>query len=162
MNNLLTELRVATRNLRRNRNRTLVALLTVASGLIAYLLAGGFIEWIFENMRESTIRSQLGHIQIVRPGYFEKGIADPYSFLLPAKSSEIEAIKQSPEVTNVAQRLTFSGLSSYGDTTVSFIGEGIEPDHEAVISDQIHIRSGKTASPDADSAALLGERLTNN
>ena len=51
MNNLLTELRVATRNLRRNRNRTLVALLTVASGLIAYLLAGGFIEWIFENMR---------------------------------------------------------------------------------------------------------------
>jgi putative ABC transport system permease protein len=51
----------------------LLPLLTVASGLIAYLLAGGFIEWIFENMRESTIRSQLGHIQIVRPGYFEKG-----------------------------------------------------------------------------------------
>lgn len=162
MNNLLTELRVATRNLRRNRNRTLVALLTVASGLIAYLLAGGFIEWIFENMRESTIRSQLGHIQIVRPGYFEKGIADPYSFLLPAKSSEIEAIKQSPEVTSVAQRLTFSGLSSYGDTTVSFIGEGIEPDHEAVISDQIHIRSGKNLNQDDEKAALLGEGLAKN
>ncbi|HSG22549.1 MAG TPA: FtsX-like permease family protein [Azonexus sp.] len=162
MNNLLTELRVATRNLRRNRNRTLVALLTVASGLVAYLLAGGFIEWIFENMRESTIRSQLGHIQIVKPGYFEKGIADPYSFLLPSKSHEIETIKQLPEVANVAQRLAFSGLSSHGDTTVSFIGEGIEPDHEAVISDQIHIRSGKNLSRDDEKAALLGEGLAKN
>ena len=125
MNNLLTELRVATRNLRRNRNRTLVALLTVASGLIAYLLAGGFIEWIFENMRESTIRSQLGHIQIVRPGYFEKGIADPYSFLLPAKSNEVEAIKQLPAVASVAQCPAFNGLSSHGATTVSLKSEGM-------------------------------------
>ena len=162
MINLTTELRVAVRNLRRNRNRTLIALLTVASGLIAYLLAGGFIEWIFENMRESTIRSQLGHVQIVKPGYFLKGIADPYSYLLPAQSSEIETIKQLPEVANVAQRLTFSGLSSYGDTTVSFIGEGIEPDHEAVISDQIHIRSGKNISHDDEKAALLGEGLAKN
>jgi len=67
----------------------------------------------------ATIRSQLGHIQIVKPGYFEKGIADPYSFLLPAKSTETETIKQFPKVENVAQRLAFSGLSSHGDTTDS-------------------------------------------
>lgn len=162
MINLPTEVRVAVRNLRRNRNRTLVALLTVASGLIAYLLAGGFIEWIFENMRESTIRSQLGHIQIVKPGYFEKGIADPYSFLLPAKSLEIEKVKQLPEVTSVTQRLAFSGLSSHGDNTVSFIGEGIEPDREMVVSDQIHIRSGNNLSSPNEKAVLLGEGLSKN
>ena len=162
MINLTTELRVAIRNLRRNRNRTLVALLTVASGLIAYLLAGGFIEWIFENMRESTIRSQLGHVQIVKPEYFVKGIADPYSFLLPAKSTELESIKQLPEVVSVAQRLAFSGLSSHGDNTVSFIGEGIEPEPEAVVSDQIRIRSGKNLSSASEKAALLGEGLAKN
>ena len=162
MINLTTEVRVAVRNLRRNRNRTLVALLTVASGLIAYLLAGGFIEWIFENMRESTIRSQLGHVQIVKPEYFVKGIADPYSFLLPAKSTELESIKQLPEVVSVAQRLAFSGLSSHGDNTVSFIGEGIEPEPEAVVSDQIRIRSGKNLSSASEKAALLGEGLAKN
>ena len=162
MINLTTEVRVAVRNLRRNRNRTLVALLTVASGLIAYLLAGGFIEWIFENMRESTIRSQLGHVQIVKPEYFIKGIADPYSFLLPAKSTELESIKQLPEVVSVAQRLAFSGLSSHGDNTVSFIGEGIEPEPEAVVSDQIRIRSGKNLSSASEKAALLGEGLAKN
>ena len=162
MINLTTELLVAVRNLRRNRNRTLVALLTVASGLIAYLLAGGFIEWIFENMRESTIRSQLGHVQVVKPEYFVKGIADPYSFLLPAKSTELESIKQLPEVVSVAQRLAFSGLSSHGDNTVSFIGEGIEPEPEAVVSNQIRIRSGKNLSSTSEKAALLGEGLAKN
>lgn len=162
MINLTTELTVAIRNLRRNRNRTLVALLTVASGLIAYILAGGFIEWIFENMRESTIRSQLGHVQIVKPGYFLKGISDPYSFLLPPKSSHLETIKKLPEVVNLAQRLSFSGLVSYGDSTVSFIGEGVEPEQETLISDQIHLRSGTNLKSATEKSVLLGEGLAKN
>jgi len=85
---VIADFLLAGRNLRRNSQRTLVAVLTVASGIIAFFLAGGFIAWIFQDMREATIRSQLGHIQIVRPGYFEKGIADPYAFLLPADSAE--------------------------------------------------------------------------
>ncbi|UCV24751.1 ABC transporter permease [Ferribacterium limneticum] len=159
MINFVTEVRIAARNLKRNRNRTLIGVLTIACGLIAYLLAGGFIEWIFESMRESTIRSQLGHVQIVRPGYMEKGIADPYNFLLPAKSIEFEKIKDFPEVVSVAQRLAFSGLISHGETTISFIGEGIEPDKEEVISSHIHIRSGSNVSIADQREVLLGSGL---
>lgn len=159
MINLITELRIAVRNLSRNRNRTAVAVLTVASGLIALLLAGGFIEWIFVNMRESTIRSQLGHVQIVKPGYFDKGIADPYNYLLPANSVDIETVRQQAGVINVAQRLAFNGLISFGETTLSFLGEGIEPEHEAVISNQIHIRQGKNLENKGERTVLLGEGL---
>lgn len=162
MTNLITALRVASRNLRRNRNRTAVALLTVSCGLIAYLLAGGFIEWIFENMRESTIRSQLGHIQIVKPGYLDKGIADPYGYLLPAGQNELKTIKAMPGVDSVAQRLAFSGLLSFGDNTVSFIGEGVEPEFEARISDQIHIRQGQNLVRSGQKSVLLGEGLAKN
>ncbi len=162
MISVITECRVAARNLRRNRNRTAVAVLTVAGGLIAYLLAGGFIEWIFENMRESTIHSQLGHIHIVKPDYFEKGIADPYSFLLPSRSEQFDNIARNPAVVSVAQRLAFSGLASLGETTVSFVGEGIEPEKEAVISDQVHLRSGNNLRNGDERAALLGEGLAKN
>jgi len=162
MISVISELRVAARNLIRNRNRTAIAVLTVAGGLIAYLLAGGFIEWIFENMRESTIRSQLGHIQIVKPGYLEKGIADPYNYLLPSRSDEFNGISLNPSVVSVAQRVAFSGLVSLGDTTVSFIGEGIEPAREAVISNQIHIRSGKNLDSSDERSVLLGEGLSKN
>ncbi len=113
-------------------------------------------------MRESTIRSQLGHIQIVKPGYMEKGIADPYSFLLPANSSELQNIERTPDIVNVAQRLAFSGLLSHGDATISFIGEGIEPERESVISDQIHIRTGKNLEKSDEKSVLLGEGLAKN
>lgn len=162
MINIVTEALVALRNLKRNKNRTTIAVITVASGLIAYMLAGGFIEWIFQGMREGAIRSQLGHIQIVRPSYFEKGIADPYHFLLPANSKELSQISTLPDVREVSERLSFSGLISFGDTTVSFIGEGIQPRQEAVISDAIYIRTGTNLESNNQRAVLLGEGLAKN
>ncbi len=92
MISLVSDFRLATRNLRRNTQRTLVATLTVAFGIVAFLLAGGFIAWIFEQMREDTIHSQLGHLQIVRPGFFENGVADPDAYLLPEQSAEQESV----------------------------------------------------------------------
>ena len=52
MKSLLADFRLAMRNLMRNRWRTSVAVLTVAFGIVAFLLAGGFITWIFQQMRE--------------------------------------------------------------------------------------------------------------
>src|ERR1035437_2646803 len=117
MNSAISDFRLATRNLRRNTRRTLVATLTVAFGIVAYLLAGGFIAWVFEQMREGTIHSQLGHIQIVRPGFFEKGIGDPYAFLLPENSPEQQTVEKTPGFQSLAPRLSFSGLISHGETT---------------------------------------------
>ena len=159
MISLLSDFRLATRNLRRNKQRTLVATLTVAFGIVAFLLAGGFIAWIFEQMRESTIHSQLGHIQIVRPGYFEKGIADPYAFLLPDRSSEQQVVEKVPGFKSLAPRLAFSGLISHGDTTIAFIGDGVDPELERPISSQVAIVSGHDLKTANESAVLLGEGL---
>ena len=152
-------LKLALRNLRRNTKRTLVAILTVASGVIALLLAGGFINWIFYDMREATIHSQLGHLQIVRPGYFEQGIADPYNYLLPADSGEMAKISSIPGVNTIAPRLAFGGLVSFGDTTIGFSGEGIDPGKEGKISTRISIKDGHDLGDDNKKEALLGEGL---
>ena len=89
---LISDIRLAVRNILRNRQRSVVAVSTVALGIVAFLLAGGFIEFIFQDLRETTIHSQLGHLQITRPGYFERGIADPYSFLLPGGGLRIKSV----------------------------------------------------------------------
>jgi putative ABC transport system permease protein len=162
MSRLLSDLRIVIRSLRRSRNRTLVAVLTVAGGIIGFLLAGGFIEWIFEGMRESTIHSQLGHVQIVRPGYLEKGIADPYQFLLPERAKEFAELSKLSGAVSVTERLAFSGLASFKEQTVSFIGEGIDPKRETVISDHVVIDEGRQLTGPADKAALLGEGLAKN
>ncbi len=159
MNGLVADFRLASRNLLRNTQRTLVAILTVGFGIVAFMLASGFIAWIFEQMRESAIHSQFGHVQIVRPEYFEKGIADPYAFLLPDQAAEQQTVEQMAGFRSLAPRLAFSGLISHEETTVAFIGEGIDPVHEKPVSTQVNIMSGNDLTSADENAVLLGEGL---
>lgn len=156
---MLATFSLALRNLRRNTHRTVVAVLTVACGIVAFLLAGGFIHWVFHDMREATIHSQLGHVQVVRPGYFDKGIADPYAYLLPGQSAEKNRIEQIPGVISVAERLAFNGLASFGDTSIGFIGEGIDPVREKPISKRVKIVAGRDLERADERSVLLGEGL---
>ena len=162
MISVIADFRLATRNLRRNKQRTVVAVLTVAFGIVAFLLAGGFISWIFQQMREATIHSQLGHIQVVRPGYFDKGIADPYAFLLPEQSSEQQIVEKMPGFKSLAPRLGFSGLISHDDTSIAFIGDGIDPEREKPVSSSVTIVSGRDLVTANESAVILGEGLASN
>lgn len=152
---------LAARNVARQRRRALLALATLAGGVIAYLLAGGFINWIYQDMRESTIHSQLGHIQITRPGYFREGLGDPYAYLLPRDTAAVtEAVGE--RLRTVAPRLAFSGLLSKDDATVSFVGEGIDPEREAPITRAIIIAAGSDLPNSPPNSVLLGEGLAAN
>lgn len=156
---LIRDLHLALRNLARNTSRTLVAVGTVAGGVIAFLLAGGFIHWIFQDMREATIHSQLGHAQIVRPGFFEKGIADPYAFLLPAETADRQALAALSGVVAFTPRLVLNGLISRGETTAPFSGEGIDPVPERPIGRRITILQGSDLTGPDEKKVLLGEGL---
>ncbi|WP_230976195.1 ABC transporter permease [Pseudothauera nasutitermitis] len=158
---LFQTLSLAGRNLFRQRRRALLALATVCGGVVAYLLAGGFIHWIFQDMRESTIHSQLGHLQITRPGYLREGLGDPYRYLLPAEIPDALAPGRDG-IRTVAPRLAFSGLVSRGEDTVSFIGEGIDPQREAPITRAITIVAGRDLTDSGPDAVLLGEGLAAN
>lgn len=162
MISLPADLRMAVRNLLRNTKRSAVAVLTVGAGVAAYLLAGGFIAYIFQEMREATIHSHLGHIQIVRPGYFDKGIADPYAYLLPKDDAWQQQIDVAVTPRAIAPRLSLNGLISLGDTTVSFLGEGIDPVKEVPISSRIHLMAGRALTEHDKRAVMLGEGLAHS
>lgn len=160
--NLLRDMALALRNLVRNRRRVAFALTIIIGGIVAFLLAGGFIQWILVSMREATIHSQLGHIQVVRPKYFETGIADPFAYLLP-KSSPAEAqIRQNGKVVAITPRLSFNGLLSIGDATVSFVGDGVDPAGEKELSKEIRIVDGKGLDNDTPLGIVLGFGLASN
>src|SRR5262249_8371136 len=137
------DISIAARNLARTPRRTLVSVSAIAAGVVAMMLAGGFIEWTLWFGRESVIHSQLGHFRVFRPGYLDSGFSDPYSYLLPAKSDALATLEAMPEVVAVAPRLSFSGLASIGDTTISFVGEGLDPEKERQLSQALQIVSGQ-------------------
>lgn len=129
---------------------------------MAVILASGFIDWIFVNFREYSIRSQFGHIQITRPGYRQMGAADPFAYLLPTAAPAFHEISAQPLVSVVAPRLYFSGLISRDDATLSFIGEGVDPDKERSLSTAATVSSGRSLAVDDPAGAILGDGLAAN
>ena len=55
-------LKLAIRNVFRNRRRTLITLAAMGFGAAAIIVFGGFVHSIYFGVRESTIRSQVGHL----------------------------------------------------------------------------------------------------
>lgn len=155
----MADLLLALRNLTRNRRRSLTALFIVVVGVVSMVLAEGFIQWIFWAMRESTIKFQSGHIQVVRPDYFSKGVANPFAYLLPEDSPVEKALAATPGVELVAPRLKLTGLVSHGETTVAFLGEGVVPAKEAELSVAVYIAQGRNLSSPSAREVILGRGL---
>ena len=154
--------RLALRSTLRHRTRSTIALGAIAFGVIAILLAGGFIEWIFWAIREAAIQTGLGHVQVVQRGYQENGIADPFSYLLPETSRDLSLIEGAPEVKVVAPRLNFGGLISHGDSTLSFAGEGVDAEKEKLVSRVLNIAQGEGLSAGDPDGIILGVGLAAN
>src|SRR2546430_3476769 len=92
----------------RNRRRTLITLAAMGFGAAAIIVFGGFVNAIYFGVRESTIRSQIGHIQLYRRGFFEKGTLAPYDYLIRDYSSLRADLVKLPHVKTVTARLGFS------------------------------------------------------
>lgn len=139
--------------------RSVIALSAIAFSTIALTLSGGFIEWVFWAMREAATEGGMGHIQVMRPGYLENGISDPFSFVLPDKSKELSALEESAHVKAVSPRLNFSGLISFGDATLAFVGTGVEPEKEEIVSRNLPFVAGQNLSVDDPEGIIVGQGL---
>lgn len=153
---------LAYRNVVRQRRRSIFSVLVVGFGVAALLLATGFIEWNLSYGRESTIRSQLGHIRVVRPGYLDDGLANPFAYLLPANSDDFATLEKQPHVRALAPRLAFNGLISLGDSTIPFIGEGVDPGKEVSLSESVRITAGNELSGGDSRGIIVGQGLAAN
>jgi len=132
-------------------------------GTTALILASGFIQWIFLDMREATIKSQLGHLQIVRPGYHKTGKSDPYKFLLPDTiPRQIAANNELQQIETTTPRISFNGLISYKESTLSFIGDGIDTREQEAFGNALHISAGENLSINNPFSIIIGEGLALN
>jgi len=147
-------LNLAVRNVFRNRGRAAITLGAITFGVMALILSGGFVEDVFIQLREATIHSQLGHIQIERAGYAKYGRTDPYKYLLSGQDELARKLTAVKNIKDVLKRLNFSGLLSNGRADTPIIGEGIEPDKEARLGTFLQIHAGRQLN-DADEFGIL-------
>lgn len=159
---LVVDVRLALRNILRQRRRSAISILAISFGVIAMMLAGGFIEWIFWATREGPAVTQLGHFQIVKPGYYQNGQADPFQYLLPEQMREdLANIKELPTVRAVTPRIDLNGLISHGDNTLTFTAKGLDPALDPALLYLIIPEGGKL-HPDDPEGVLIGTGLAAN
>jgi len=149
---------LAFRNVFRNRRRTVMTLLMVGGGVAGLLLAGGFFAFMFRGLRESTIRTGLGHIQIFNTEHFRRdevhvldtGISDWKQVAASAQSVS--------HVRGVAPRIEFYGMLSNGVKSSVFMGSAVDPETEHRMGFDPRIASGRGLSSNANGEveALVG------
>lgn len=145
-------IKLAFKNVFRNRRRTIITGLVLVFGATALILAGGFIAFSFRGLRESTIHGQLGHIQIFNKEYFQRDEEKPIELGLENIQELKRNILSQRNVRFTMARIEFMGLLSNGDKSVAFLGRGVEPDKELKLAD---------FAIDVDQGKFLGETPEN-
>jgi putative ABC transport system permease protein len=155
-------LKLAFRNIFRNRARTALTLAAIVLGVVAIMISGGFVQDIFFQLRESTIHSRLGHIQIFRKGYLEYSQRDPARYLITNYRKIEDAVHSIPHVKDVMARVNFSGLANNSRTDLPILGEGVEADKEAQLGSATKLVGGRQLQNSDQYAAILGEGVASS
>ncbi|MDD5389577.1 MAG: ABC transporter permease [Gallionellaceae bacterium] len=150
-------LKLAFRNIFRNRLRTALTLAAIISGVAAIIVSGGFVEDVFIQLSEATIHSRIGHMQVYRKGYLEYGKREPSRYLISDTQPVVAALKSLPHVKNVMTRVNFSGLANNGRADLPVMGEGIESDKEASFGSATTIVAGRQLKDSDAYGVVVGE-----
>jgi putative ABC transport system permease protein len=153
---------LAFRNVFRQKYRTALTLAAIIFGVVCLILISGFVEDFFIQLREATIHSQFGHIQIYRKGYYELGRKAPFQYMIDDTDKMLAELTRLDQVTNVTPRINFSGLLSNGRTNFPVIGEGVDPEKELRLSNSIKLVAGNQLPNNDLFTMLIGQGVANS
>ncbi len=115
-------LSLALRNLLRNRRRSAMTLLSMALGLSAVLLFGGYIKDMTYGLQTDFVKRG-GHLQIQHAGYFEHGSGNPAAYGIRDYERVMTSLRGDPVLAPMLAVLTptlqFGGIAGNFAASVS-------------------------------------------
>jgi putative ABC transport system permease protein len=131
--------KIAARNLRRYRRRTLLTVSLIAFGVIFVLVFVALSSSFKELMITQITDSYLGDFQIHRRGYVASIETLPLNLNLNAKQTAVieQALKANPEVTAFSPRVKFGAMFSNFAETTNIRVNGVIPEQETAACPQL-------------------------
>ena len=136
-------IKIAFRNIFRNKRRTLLTMLMVMMGGFCIVLFNGFVQNAKISMREDLINTKTGHIQIFKKGYDQAGKEESLNYLIEDSRQLNKELLRLPHVVSTSLELEFSGLLQYGKKSIMYVGRGVDPQKNKDIYIQDKIVRGK-------------------
>ena len=124
-------LKLAWKNLWRNRNRTLITIAAIFFAVIFSIVAESLKQGVFDNLVKNVVGFYTGYIQVHKSGYQDEQILDN-SF---ANSPHLEKqISTSKNIASLTPRLESFALAASEDLTKGCMIVGISPEKENEIT----------------------------
>lgn len=155
----MIRLKVAFRNIFRNRGRSALSVLMVAGSVLGIIAFQGFSSHILQMLRDTTIDNQYNHIQVAMKDKWDMKPGPLKQMLLKDPKSLIQDFSNVSGVTMVSSRLSFHGLISTGETTISAQGIGYTPEKETHFKKSLSITDGRNLNEDEKYEATVGVGL---
>jgi len=148
--------KIAWRNLWRNRRRTLITAASVFFALFLALVMRAFQLGSYDLMVSNIVHAYAGFFQVHAKGYWDDRIINNTFYITP----ELEkAITENPGISGYAPRLESFALGSYGTQTKGVMVTGIDPDQEDELTGLKKKLTGGTYLEQNDNGALVSGKL---
>lgn len=129
-------MKLAVRNILRNKRRSLVTLLAIGVGFAAISLFRGYASQMFTGLKTMAIRGEgLGHLTIYKAGWLEKGKLDPerYMFSKEEIGKITKLVEAEKGVVLATPQINLTGIATNGIVSTIFIAQGVVPQDDRTI-----------------------------
>jgi putative ABC transport system permease protein len=106
-------MKVAIRNVGRNKRRALITMITVFLGVSVVMGARALLNGLQLEFKSGLIRKMHGELQVHHSGYQDTLESNPYKILIPYNDDVIAKLKATPGVQDVTPRLRVMGLLNH-------------------------------------------------
>jgi ABC-type lipoprotein release transport system permease subunit len=125
-------LKIAWRNIWRNKKRTLITTLSISGALFLIILMRSMQFGFYDNIINTIVQSYSGYVQVHANGYWDKQSVNNSMEVDEKFINEINSING---IDNIAKRLQTFSLVSKGEKSKGVIITGIEIEKEQLITD---------------------------
>jgi putative ABC transport system permease protein len=152
-------LRIAVRNVVRNRRRSLITGVAIFVGIGVLVGVRGLVNGFQLAISTNVAEGKLGGLAVHHPHYLASGEMAPLNLTLPADPAFLARLTAVPGVRAATPRVGFNGMVSVGETTAPAMVTGVDPVREAMVLPRAAdaIVAGRVISGPGE--AVLGSEL---
>lgn len=110
-------LKMAFRNIKRNKRRSLLAIISVSIALMAVVILQGLVDGMMDNIIRNSTKNETGHIRIANKKFLDNTEYMPLYYLVNNPSEVVKKIESIPEVSRnivlITERFKFPILVDF-------------------------------------------------
>ena len=121
-------LRLALRNVKRNKRRSIITLIMISFGMVVTIFISGFLNSMSGSLVDSLIEGSTGEIQVMARGYKKQDISANLDYTITSLDNFKKDLKQEESITGLTSKVSVEGLISNGEKSISCFGTAVKLD----------------------------------